>query len=137
MELKNEDGDTPLMLAVRSNQLGVVDMLCKRGCNLHTQGFDHMEPIDYAINKHNLFISDVLMKHERQHLNSASSSINESSNNNNNNHNHNHNQADDLTNKNTKQNSTSLTSLIHEEQQKHTKKQQHSNHDDSTLFEND
>jgi ankyrin repeat protein len=135
MELKNEDGDTPLMLAVRSNQLGVVDMLCKRGCNLHTQGFDHMEPIDYAINKHNLFISDVLMKHERQHLNSASSSINESSNNNNNNHNHN--QADDLTNKNTKQNSTSLTSLIHEEQQKHTKKQQHSNHDDSTLFEND
>ncbi len=132
MELKNEDGDTPLMLAVRSNQLGVVDMLCKRGCNLHTQGFDNMEPIDYAINKHNLFISDVLMKHERQHLNSASSSVNESSNNNNN---HNHNQADDLTNKNTKQNSTSLTSLIHEEQQKHTKKQQHNNHDDSTLFE--
>lgn len=127
MESKNEDGDTPLMLAVRSNQLGVVDILCKRGCNLHTQGFDHMEPIDYAINKRNLFISDVLMKHERQHLNSTSSSVNESLSNN-------HNQSDDLMNKNSKQKSNSLTSLIHEEQQKHIK-EQNSKHDDSALFE--
>ena len=125
MELKNEDGDTPLMLAVRSNQLGVVDILCKRGCNLHTQGFDHMEPIDYAINKRNLFISDVLMKHERQHLNSTSSSVNESSSNI---------QSEDLINKNSRHKSNSLTSLVQEEQQKHIK-EQNSKHADSTLFE--
>ena len=72
-EIKNDDGDTPLMLAVRSEHAAVVDLLCKRGCNLHTHGFDNIDPIDYAINKRNLFLSDVLMKHERQQLNSAPS----------------------------------------------------------------
>lgn len=67
MEIKNDDGDTPLMLAVRSDHPAVVDVLCKRGCDMHTQGFDNIEPIDYAINKRNLYLSDVLMKHERQH----------------------------------------------------------------------
>lgn len=74
-EVKNEDGDTPLMLAVRSEHAHVVDLLCKRGCNIHTHGFDNIDPIDYAINKHNIILSDVLMKHERQNLNSSSSVI--------------------------------------------------------------
>jgi hypothetical protein len=47
---------------------------------MHTHGFDNIDPIDYAINKRNLYLSDVLMKHERQHFNSASS--NEGGNNN-------------------------------------------------------
>lgn len=42
---------------------------------MHTHGFDNIDPIDYAINKRNLFLSDVLMKHERQQLSSASSNI--------------------------------------------------------------
>lgn len=74
-EIKNDDGDTALMLAVRSEHAAVVDLLCKRGCNMHTHGFDNIDPIDYAINKRNLFLSDVLMKHERQQLSSASSNI--------------------------------------------------------------
>ena len=53
------------MLAVRSEKTDLVDLLCKRGCNMRVQGFDHVEPIEYAINKRNLYMSDVLMKHER------------------------------------------------------------------------
>ena len=71
--MKNEDGDTPLMLAVRSEHAAVVDLLCQRGCNMHAHGFDDIDPLDYALNKRNLYLSDVLMKHERQHLNSVSS----------------------------------------------------------------
>ena len=67
LEAKNDDGDTPLMLAVRSDHPEVVDTLCKRGCDMHTHGFDNIEPIDYALSKRNLYLSDVLMKHERQH----------------------------------------------------------------------
>lgn len=67
MEVRNDDGDTPLMLAVRSDHPEVVDALCKRGCDMHTHGFDNIDPIDYAINKRNLILSDVLMKHERHH----------------------------------------------------------------------
>ena len=142
MELKNDDGDSPLMLAVRSNQLGVVDILCKKGCNLHTQGFDHIEPIDYAINKHNLFISDVLMKHEKQHLNS-NSSINEGGNNvtaENFNKAVNNSQfskfiEEEPASTNIKPN-TSLTSLLHHEQDKHLKELK-TKLDESTLFEAD
>lgn len=67
LETKNEDGDTPLMLAVRSDHPEVVDALCKRGCDMHTHGFDNIDPIDYALSKRNLYLSDVLLKHERQH----------------------------------------------------------------------
>jgi ankyrin repeat protein len=63
-ETKNDDGDTPLMLAVRSEHAAVVDAMCKRGCDMHTSGFDHIEPIDYAKTKRNLYLSDVLTKHE-------------------------------------------------------------------------
>ena len=73
LEVKNEDGDTPLMLAVRSEHAAVVDLLCQRGCNMHAHGFDDIDPLDYALNKRNLYLSDVLLKHERQHLNSVSS----------------------------------------------------------------
>ncbi len=73
LEVKNEDGDTPLMLAIRSEHTAIVDILCKRGCNMHTHGFDNIDPIDYAFNKRNLYLSDVLMKHERQNLNLNSS----------------------------------------------------------------
>lgn len=83
-EVKNDDGDTALLLAVRSEHAAVVDLLCKRGCDLHTHGFDNVEPIDYAINKRNLYLSDVLMKHERQHLTSASSTLSNEANNHNN-----------------------------------------------------
>ncbi len=68
MEIQNDDGDTPLMLAVRSEHAAIVDLLCKRGCNMHTHGFDNMEPINYALNRGNLYLSDVLMKHEQQNL---------------------------------------------------------------------
>lgn len=54
------------MLAVRSEHTSVVDLLCKRGCNMHTHGFDNIDPVEYAINKRNLYLSEVLMKHERQ-----------------------------------------------------------------------
>lgn len=54
------------MLAVRSEHASVVDLLCKRGCNMHTHGFDNVEPIEYAINKRNLYLSDILIQHERQ-----------------------------------------------------------------------
>ena len=76
MEIKNDDGDTPLMLAVRSDHTDVVNTLCKRGCNMHTHGFDNIDPIEYAVSKRNLYLSDVLMKHEqeRQHLSTASTS---------------------------------------------------------------
>jgi ankyrin repeat protein len=67
-ELKNEDGDTPLMLAVRSEHSAVVDAMCKRGCDLHTPGFDNLEPIDYAKTKKNLYLSDMLSKHEARIL---------------------------------------------------------------------
>jgi ankyrin repeat protein len=66
MEKKNNDGDTPLMVAVRAEHANVVDLLCKHGCDIHTHGFDNIEPMQYAINKRNLYMSDVLMKHERQ-----------------------------------------------------------------------
>lgn len=64
MEIKNEDGDTALMLAVRSEHSAVIDALCKRGCDIHTSGFENVGPIDYAKNKKNLYLSDVLMKHD-------------------------------------------------------------------------
>lgn len=67
MEAKNEDGDTPLMLATRSNYLEVVDTLCKRGCDMHAHGFENIEPIDYAVSKRNLYLTDVLMKHGGPH----------------------------------------------------------------------
>ena len=73
LEVKNDDGDTPLMLAVRSEHPAVVDLLCKRGCNMHAHGFDDIDPSDYAINKRNLYLSDVLMRHERQNLSSSTS----------------------------------------------------------------
>lgn len=63
-EIKNDDGDTALMLAVRSEHAAVVDALCKRGCDLHAQGFDNIDPLDYAKNKKNLYLSDVLLKHD-------------------------------------------------------------------------
>ena len=66
LEVKNDDGDTPLMLAVRSEHSNLVDLLCKYGCNRHVIGFDHIDPIDYAINKRNQYLSDVLLKHERK-----------------------------------------------------------------------
>ena len=89
MEIRNDDGDTPLMLAVRSDHTAVVDALCKRGCNMHTHGFDNVDPIEYAMNKRNLFLSDVLMKHERQHLNSTGSMPIDNNNNVNNSNNNN------------------------------------------------
>jgi len=116
LEVKNDDGDTPLMLAVRSEHPAVVDLLCKRGCNMHAHGFDDIDPIDYAINKRNLYLSDVLMRHERQNLSSSTSvtsadgqaSLNSS---------HNakfaHQLGKDL------QQSPSLTSLIHAQQEIH------------------
>ena len=67
MEARNNDGDTALMLAVRSEHTPVVDLLCQRGCNIHTTGFDKIEPLNYALNKRNRYMSDVLMKHERTH----------------------------------------------------------------------
>ena len=149
LELKNEDGDTPLMLAVRSDHPSIVDSLCKRGCNTHTQGFDNIEPIDYAINKRNLFISDVLMKHERQHLNSASSSLTESVNYNKINENSNQKNPGQSSSLNAATNSdsdesirpnVSLTSLIHHEQDKHQHNRIHDNHKkftEPTLFEAD
>ena len=54
------------MLAVRSEHSALVDLLCKHGCNRHVLGFDHIDPIDYAINKRNQYLSDVLLKHERK-----------------------------------------------------------------------
>ena len=42
----------------------VVDALCKRGSNVHAPGFDSIGPIDYALNKKNAYLSDVLMKHD-------------------------------------------------------------------------
>lgn len=66
------------MLAVRSEHAAVVDLLCKRGCNMHTHGFDNIEPIDYAINKRNLYLSDVLMKHEANNSINHQKSINHS-----------------------------------------------------------
>ena len=66
LEAKNDDGDTPLMLAVRSEHSNLVDLLCKYGCNRHVLGFDHIDPIDYAIGKRNQYLSDVLLKHERK-----------------------------------------------------------------------
>ncbi len=89
MEIKNDDGDTPLMLAVRSDHSAVVDALCKRGCNMRAHGFDNVDPIEYAMNKRNLFLSDVLMKHERQQINSAGSMPVDNNNNSNNNTNNN------------------------------------------------
>ena len=58
MERKNEDGDTALMLAVRSEHLSIVDTLCKRGCSV-----SH-DSVDYAKNKRNLYLSDMLLKHQ-------------------------------------------------------------------------
>ncbi len=71
-ELKNEDGDTALMLAVRTEHSAVVDAMCKRGCDLHTSGFDNIKPMDYAKNKKNLYLSDMLSKHEARLLKNGS-----------------------------------------------------------------
>ncbi len=81
MESKNEDGDTALMLAVRSEHTAVVDTLCKRGCQVHT------DSIEYAKNKRNLYLSDVLLKHHTASNTSlssplASDSLNQNNNNN-------------------------------------------------------
>jgi len=76
LEARNDDDDTPLMLAVRAEHPAVADFLCTKGCNLHVSGFDKMDPISYAMSKRNLYMSDVLIKHEsRQNLNSTSSSV--------------------------------------------------------------
>ena len=69
------------MLAVRSEHSALVDLLCKRGANRHVLGFDNIDPIDYAINKRNQYLSDVLLKHERTlsaSVDCFSSSLNES-----------------------------------------------------------
>jgi ankyrin repeat protein len=81
MEIKNDDEDTPLMLAVRSEHSSVVDLLCQRGCDVHTQGFDRIQPIDYAVNKRNMYLSEMLLKHERRQSSNSSSTgqINNSS----------------------------------------------------------
>jgi ankyrin repeat protein len=79
LEARNDDDDTPMILAVRSEHSAIVDYLCSKGSDVHTVGFDKMDPISYSMNKRNLYMSDVLIKHElRQTSDSASSSFNES-----------------------------------------------------------
>lgn len=78
-EIKNDDGDTALMLAVRSEHPAVVDALGKRGCDLHAQGFDNIDPLDYAKNKKNLYLSDVLLKHDAVSRQNSQSSTHSSS----------------------------------------------------------
>lgn len=136
MEVKNEDSDTPLILAVRSDHPAVVDFLCKRGCNMHAHGFDNIDPIDYAINKRNLFLSDVLMKHERLHLNSPQTSINE--------HSHvstsqNKSQNKNFTNENhgEMKNAPSLTTLIQQEQEQHQQLEEKNKNANDSLFHSD
>lgn len=100
------------MLAVRSDHPSVVDVLCKHGCNMHTHGFDNIEPIDYAINKRNLYLSDVLMKHERQHIGSDHHTNHHDP--------HTHNQND--TNNNTLEpikECPSLSTLVYQQQEVH------------------
>ena len=141
MEVKNEDGDTPLMLAVRSDQPAVVDFLCKRGCNMHTHGFDNIDPIDYAINKRNLFLSDVLMKHERLHLNSPQTSINEHNNNSNISNSqtksHNKNFSNDNHDGSELKNAPSLTTLIQEEQEHRQQQEEKNKNANDSLFHSD
>jgi len=74
MDEKNDDGDTPLMLAVRSNHADVVNSLCKKGSNLKTGNVD---PLEYAMNQHNSFLSDVLIKHEGKNANQFDENNNE------------------------------------------------------------
>lgn len=73
IEERNDDGDTPLMLAVRSEHAAVADLLCTKGSNVHATGYENIDPVHYALSKRNLFLSDVLLKHERHNLNSTSS----------------------------------------------------------------
>jgi hypothetical protein len=133
------------MLAVRSEHSAVVDLLCKHGCDMHAHGFDNIDPIDYAINKRNLYLFDVLMRHERQNL--ASSSIsNDGSNSTLNTSttivttptstNHNQNHLENNNNDNELKSSISLTSLIQEQQNIHNKLQIQSLND-SSVFQSD
>lgn len=129
LEIKNEDGDTALMLAVRSDHPAVVDVLCKHGCNMHTHGFDNIEPIDYAMNKRNLYLSDVLMKHERQHLGNDHHANHADT--------HIHNQND--TNNNaleTIKECPSLSTLVYQQQEMH-QQQQDNNKQEEVVFQAD
>ena len=127
MEIKNDDGDTPLMLAVRSDHPAVVDVLCKHGCNMHTHGFDNIEPIDYAMNKRNLYLSDVLMKHERQHISNDNHqhSTNQNQNNSQSVNNARSVHTHDTNNNNleTIKECPSLTTLLHQQQEIHQQKE--------------
>ena len=136
MEVKNDDGDTALMLAVRSDHPAVVDVLCKHGCDMHTHGFDNIEPIDYAMNKRNLYLSDVLMKHERQNIGTEH------------NHQHHHHQenhshsvhAHDSNNNNleTIKECPSLSTLVYQQQEIHQhSEQQAQEKPEETVFQSD
>lgn len=120
MEVKNDDGDTPLLLAVRSEHPAVVDVLCKRGCNMHAHGFDNLEPIEYALNKRNPYISEVLLKHEKQHSTGSNSAS--------------------ATTTTTLHQNQSLTTLLHEQQEEHFKleeQNQNQSANDSSIFSSD
>lgn len=132
MEIKNDDGDTALMLAVRSDHPAVVDVLCKHGCNMHTHGFDNIEPIDYAMNKRNLYLSDVLMKHERQNISTDH-----------NQHHHNENQTHSVHGHDSNNNNLepikecpSLSTLVYQQQEIH-QHQQEQEKAEETVFQSD
>jgi ankyrin repeat protein len=78
LEARNDDNDTPMMLAVRAEHPAIVDFLCSKGSDLHTMGYDKIDPISYAMNKRNLYMSDVLIKHESRKNFSSTSSLSES-----------------------------------------------------------
>jgi hypothetical protein len=102
---------------------------------MHTHGFDNVDPIEYAINKRNLYLSDVLMKHERQ-LSTQMSNSGETTTTNttttatthttttanhpmikNKNNNNNDDSAIDFSS------NISLTGLLHQQQEEHDRKQ--------------
>ena len=128
--------------------------LCKRGSNMHTHGFDNVDPIEYAINKRNLYVSDVLMKHQ---LSTQMSNNGETTNNTNTTTNtttttttspthavttshpmikNNNDSAIDFNS------NVSLTSLLHQQQEEHDRKQQQeaisiSNSNNEHVFQSD
>ncbi len=88
---------------------------------MHTHGFDNVDPIEYAINKRNLYLSDVLMKHERQ-LSTQMSNSGETTTTTANhsmikNKNKNDDSAIDFSS------NISLTGLLHQQQEEHDRKQ--------------
>jgi hypothetical protein len=60
LDQKDSNGETPLLIAVRNNNLQIVDLLLKHNANANVVGFDGLTPLEIASNIGSVSICELL-----------------------------------------------------------------------------